>query len=69
MGLKNRYTTINNNIDYFASAKEGDMITAKTSIVKQGKVIINLQCEIYLPVKNRLIAKGYSNMINIGDYA
>jgi len=66
LGLSSRYTTINNNIDYFAPATEGDIITAKTSIVKQGRSIINLQCEVYLPTKNRLIAKGYSNMLNIG---
>lgn len=66
LGLNNAYTTVNNNIDYFAPAKEGDVITAKTSIVKQGKTIINLQCEVFLPSKNRLIARGYSNMINIG---
>lgn len=66
LGLSNAYTTVNNNIDYFAPAKEGDIITAKTSIVKQGRTIINLQCEVFLPSKNRLIAKGYSNMLNIG---
>jgi acyl-coenzyme A thioesterase 13 len=66
LGLSNAYTTINNNIDYFAPAKEGDIITAKTSILKQGRTIINLQCELFLPSKNRLIAKGYSNMLNIG---
>ncbi|RZK26006.1 MAG: PaaI family thioesterase [Flavobacterium sp.] len=66
LGLSKAYTTVNNNIDYFAPAKEGDLITAKTSIVKQGRTIINLQCEIFLPSKDRLIAKGYSNMLNIG---
>lgn len=66
LGLNARYTTINNNIDYFAPANEGDIITAKTSVVKQGRTVINLQCEIFLPAKNRLIAKGYSNMLNIG---
>lgn len=66
LGLNAKFTTINNNIDYFAPAVEGDIITAKTSVVKQGKTIINLQCEVFLPSKNRLIAKGYSNMLNIG---
>jgi acyl-coenzyme A thioesterase 13 len=66
LGLTNRYTTVNNNIDYFATAAEGELITAKTTIVKQGRTIINLQCEVFLPAKNRLIAKGYSNMLNIG---
>ena len=66
LGLNQRYTTLNNAIDYFAPAKEGDIITAKTAIVKQGKTIINLQCEVFLPSKNRLIAKGYSNILNVG---
>lgn len=66
LGLSNAYTTVNNNIDYFAPAKEGDIITAKTSIIKQGRTIINLQCDVILPSKNRLIARGYSNMLNIG---
>lgn len=66
LGLNARFTTVNNSIDYFATAKEGDVITAKTAVVKQGRTIINLQCEVFLPSKDRLIAKGYSNMLNIG---
>jgi acyl-coenzyme A thioesterase 13 len=66
LGLKENYTTINNSIDYFAPAKEGSLIIAKTAIVKRGKTIINLACEISLSEKKRLIAKGYSNMLNIG---
>jgi uncharacterized protein (TIGR00369 family) len=65
LGSPNQYTTINNNIDYFATAKEGDLITARTAIVKQGRTIINLQCEVFLPSKERLIARGYSNMLNV----
>jgi uncharacterized protein (TIGR00369 family) len=66
MGLNERYTTVNNYIDYFAPAGEGDEVIAETSIVKRGRTILNLQCEIFLPSKKRLIAKGYSNMLNIG---
>jgi len=66
LGLQPAFTTVNNNIDYFAPAKEGDIITAKTSIIKQGRTIINLQCDIFLPSKSRLIARGYSNMLNVG---
>ncbi|WP_431291756.1 PaaI family thioesterase [Pedobacter sp. P26] len=66
MGLNERYTTVNNYIDYFATASEGDEVVAETSIVKRGRTILNLQCEIFLPSKKRLIAKGYSNMLNIG---
>lgn len=66
LGLSHSFTTINNAIDYFAPAREGDLITAQTLIVKRGRSIINLQCEVWLPKKERLIAKGYSNMMNIG---
>jgi len=65
MGLNDRYTTVNNVIDYFAPAQEGDEIVAETALVKRGKRIINLQCEVFLPSKKRLIAKGYSNMLSI----
>lgn len=66
LGLDHQFTTINNAIDYFATAKIGDTIIAETKVVKRGTRIINLQCEIYLPSKKRLIAKGYSNMLNVG---
>lgn len=66
-GLTGQYTTINNNIDYFATAVEGDVVVATTSIVKQGRTIVNLQCELVLEKKNRLIAKGSSNMLNMGS--
>lgn len=65
MDLSHAFSTINNYIDYFAPAEEGDIIEAHTSVVKMGRQIINLQCEIWLPVKKRLIAKGYSNMIRL----
>jgi acyl-coenzyme A thioesterase 13 len=66
LGLRDNFTTINNNIDYFAPAFEGDLIVAKTAIVKKGRTIINLHCDITLPQKSRLIARGSSNMLNVG---
>lgn len=65
MDFSHSFTTINNYIDYFAPAKEGDTIEAQTSIVKLGRQIINMQCEIWLPSKKRLIARAYSNLIRI----
>lgn len=69
MDLSHPFTTLNNYIDYFAPAIEGDIIEAKTSIVKMGRQVINVQCEIWLPTKNRLIAKGYSNMLRVENLA
>jgi acyl-coenzyme A thioesterase 13 len=59
------YTTINNVIDYFASVKENDTIIAETFVIKKGKQIVNVQCEIWNVGKDRLIAKGYSNLLKI----
>nr|WP_314896369.1 PaaI family thioesterase [uncultured Flavobacterium sp.] len=59
------YTTVNLVVDYFAPAREGDLIIADTSIVKKGKQMINAQCEIWNEDKTRLIARGYSNLLKI----
>jgi acyl-coenzyme A thioesterase 13 len=56
------YITISNVIDYFATAKKGEKINAETTIVKQGSQFVNVQCEIKNSNKNRLIARGYSNL-------
>lgn len=57
------YTTINNVIDYFASSKENDTIIAVTLVIKKGKQIVNVQCEIWNAGKDRLIARAYSNLL------
>lgn len=57
------YTTVNNVIDYFSPAREGDLIVAETSIIRKGKQIVNAQCEIWNADKTRLIARGYSNLL------
>ncbi|KGO91416.1 PaaI family thioesterase [Flavobacterium subsaxonicum] len=57
------HVTINLAIDYFASAKEGDVIIAQTAVIKKGKQIVNAQCEVWNHDRTRLIAKGYTNMI------
>ncbi len=59
------YTTINNVIDYFSSAKKEETIIAETRIVKKGKQFIHAQCEIWNEDKSRLIAKGSSNLFKI----
>ncbi|WP_243234092.1 PaaI family thioesterase [Flavobacterium pectinovorum] len=56
------YTTINNAIDYFSSAKADEIIIATTRIIKKGKQFINAECEIWNSDRSRLIAKGSSNL-------
>lgn len=65
LGENNFYTTVNNVIDYFASVREGDVIIAQTTMIKKGKQIANVQCEIWNADKSRLVARGYSNMLRI----
>lgn len=57
------YTTVNNVIDYFAPAREGDTVIADTLILKKGNQIVNAQCEIWNANKSRMLAKGYSNLL------
>jgi len=63
LGKKHMYTTVNLNIDYFSTAKEGDTIIAKTNMVKKGNQIMNVACELWNADRSRLIAKGYSNLL------
>lgn len=58
----NFYSTINNVIDYFSTAKEGENIIAETHIIKLGKQFINASCDIWNADKTKLIAKGSSNL-------
>jgi len=63
LGNTHLYNTVNLNVDYFSTAKEGDTIIAKTAMVKKGNQIMNVQCEVWNAEKTRLIAKGYSNLL------
>ena len=56
------FTTINNVIDYFSPAKNGDKIIAETRITKRGRQFVNAECEIWNADKSRLISKGTSNL-------
>lgn len=57
------YVTINLVVDYFAPAKVGDTIFAKTSVIKKGKQLVNAQCEIWNEDHTRLMARATSNML------
>jgi len=62
LNLKNYFVTINLNVDYFANIKIGELVIAKSSIIRQGKNIINAECKIFNS-ENKLLAKGSSNLI------
>ncbi|RWX03896.1 PaaI family thioesterase [Flavobacterium cerinum] len=57
------YVSVNLVIDYIASAREGDVVVAETTVIKKGNQIVNAQCDVWNADKTRLIAKGYTNLI------
>lgn len=58
------HTTLNLVVDYFYPAREGDVLIAEANIIKKGKQIVNVQCEIFIHEKTKLVARGYSNLLN-----
>ncbi len=63
MELPGLYVTVNLDVSFFAIAKLGDVIQAKTKLLKKGRKIINMECEVWHPAKNILVAKGSANLI------
>ena len=61
----NFYSTINNAIDYFASAREKDIMIAETQIIKRGRNIVNVACTIYNANKSKILARGTSNLMRM----
>jgi len=57
------YTSINLSVDFFAPAKIGDELEAICKLIKEGRQIVYVECELYLVKKKRLIAKASSNLI------
>ena len=65
LGAKNFYTTVNLNVDYFYPGREGDVITAKTFMIKKGRQIHHVQGELWNLATNKLLAKATSNLLRI----
>ena len=63
MELPGQYVTVNLDVSFFAIAKLGDVIQAKTKLLKKGRKIINMECEVWHPAKSRLVAKGSANLM------
>jgi acyl-coenzyme A thioesterase 13 len=56
-----RYVSINLTIDFLGSAKTGDKVVAKSRLIRQGRQILNAQCELF-DATGKLISRGLSNM-------
>ena len=64
LGREDFYTTVDLSIDYFATAREGDVVTAKTRLVKPGKQIIYAECDLF-DAGGRLLARGRTNLVRL----
>jgi len=63
-GMESFFTSINLSVDYLASAKTGETVTATTKIVRQGASITHAECHLY-NAKGKLLAKGTTNLLRV----
>ena len=59
------YTSLNLNVDFLYAIKMGERLRAKSTVMRAGKNIINVECLVY-DMQDRLLAKASSNLINTG---
>ncbi len=64
LGRDGFYTTVDLSVDYFASANEGDVVTAKTRLVKAGQRVIHGECDLF-NADGRLLARGRTNLLRV----
>ena len=62
LGDPDFYSTINNAIDYFAPAREKDILIAETQILKRGRNIVNVECVLWNENKTKMLVRGTSNL-------
>lgn len=60
--LETFYPTISLSVDYFGSAKEGDVVLVTAEVVKQGKTVINLKGSV-TNAQGKLLAQASSNLV------
>lgn len=65
LGLKDYYTTINLSVDFFAPAIQGDVVLAQAKVLKKGKSIIHVVCDLTHKNSGRLLARGSSNLMKL----
>lgn len=61
LGTEYFFPTINLNVEFFSSVKEGDTVMVKTNIIKKGKSVINIKADMFNSEK--IIASATSNLV------
>ena len=62
LGLKEHFVTVDLNLNYLSGAKLGEIITAKSKVIRQGRKIIFTECEIF-NAQGKLLIKSTSNLV------
>jgi len=57
------FTSINLVVDFLSAAREGDELDVCAKVIRKGRTIINLECTVINPEKDKLIAKAQQNMV------
>jgi acyl-coenzyme A thioesterase 13 len=67
LGNESHFISVNLSVDFLGRAKIGDKVTAKSRVVRRGKQVINITCELF-DEKGSIISRGTSNMLktNVG---
>jgi uncharacterized protein (TIGR00369 family) len=62
----NHFVTVNLNIDFLSSAREGEILFAEGKIVRPGKNVLHGESKIYNSA-GKLLAKSSSNLFKTGE--
>lgn len=62
LGREAFYTSINLNVDYLYSVPAGQRVVAKSQVVRAGKKVIHIECEI-VDTEQNIVAKATSNLV------
>lgn len=65
MGQTRFFASINLSIDFLSTARNGDVVTARTRVVRKGRSVLNLECTLH-SAGGDLIARGVSNLLYAG---
>jgi acyl-coenzyme A thioesterase 13 len=59
---EHHYTSLNLNVDFLYAAKEGEKMIANAKVIRQGKKIIHVECNV-TNADGTLLAKASSNLV------
>jgi acyl-coenzyme A thioesterase 13 len=62
LGKEFIYVTISLTVDFLDNAREGEKIWAKARVIRNGRTLINVECQL-LNAEGKILAKGTSNLV------